>query len=276
MKELKSTDETGDDFKNEIKACAKSASGTGHPHLVRLLATWRQNGSWYLLFPWANGNLREYWDDHQIPQRDASQAQWIAKQCWGIAQGLKKMHRSVTEEKLSPIRDWGIHGDLKPENILWFDDPKDKNGILVISDFGFTRFHGRDSRSIAAPAGNTSTYRAPEYDLTNPRKISRAYDMWTLGCLYLEFVTWYLTGPKGVADTFEGKRIKEDRGQCIPEDKFFNCFPHKPGAEVKPIVLKVNISIIAYCRTMTDLPNSGSNTFVASITVVSSFTSSWI
>lgn len=136
-----------------------------------------------------------------------------------MAEGLKKIHRSKSDEFAT---DWGIHGDIKPENVLLFDHSQDPLGILVICDFGFTRFHGRDSRSNATPVGKSPTYRAPEYD--SQAKISRAYDMWTLGCLYLEFVTWYLTGSEGVTKTFVDMRLKDDRGEFpgFNLDKFFN------------------------------------------------------
>lgn len=176
-----------------------------------------------------------------MPEPDLSLVQWIAKQCRGIAQALRKIHRSDSDGPGSGHRDYGIHSDLKPENTLWFDDREDKHGILVICDFGFTRFHGRDSRSKANPVGVTDTYRAPEVDLGGG--ISRAYDVWTLACLYLEFTTWYLTGYKGVQN-FAKKRVHGDQNGIIPGDTFFNFNTmegvSKLSAIIKPSVLEVS------------------------------------
>jgi serine/threonine protein kinase len=168
---------------------------------------------------------------------------------------LRKIHRSESEDALTDVHDWGIHGDIKPENILWFNDPADEHGILVICDFGFTRFHSRETRSSAAPIGTSPTYRAPEFDLRH--RISRAYDIWALACLYLEFITWYMTGPEGVKTTFASKRLQDDRGECIRMDKFFYCIESSNtdntnmGAMIKPRVLKVSfrriVSSVRFC-----------------------------
>lgn len=95
---------------------------------------------------------------------------------------------------------YGRHGDIKPDNILWFKNIPGSNygasGILRIADFGLGRFHGRESRSND-PAGNnpaSPTYKPPECKLG--KFISRAYDIWSLGGLYLEFITWM--DPDGV------------------------------------------------------------------------------
>lgn len=240
VKELNSADEGEINFKNEVNAWAKSVGATDNPHLIRLLATWRKKQRWHLLFPWAKGNLRDYWKTSDISRPDPSLVQWIAKQCLGIAQGLMKIHRNGSEDRKDNHHDWGIHGDIKPENILLFDDRNNAHGILVICDFGFTRFHGRDTRSNANPVGYTATYRAPEYDTKH--RISRAYDMWNLGCLYLEFITWYLTGSYSAVEIFCSMRTKEDHGEPIRMDKFFVCVSisdeHTLGAIIKPCVLK--------------------------------------
>lgn len=164
---------------------------------------------------------------------------WISKQCLGLAEGLRKIHRIGSDDPNKQYHDWGIHGDIKPENVLLFDDPANSYGKLIICDFGFTRFHGKDTVSNAKPAGYTGTYRAPEFDLKN--FISRAYDMWSLGCLYLEFITWYLIGHSAV-DQFSSQRSQEDEGDDIRMDKFFICTrkDEQRGAKVKPCVLKVS------------------------------------
>ena len=119
----------------------------------------------------------------------------------------------------------GRHGDLKPENILWFKDYQDNDssgsmGVLKISDFGLTRFHGTMSvsNSNVENVGFTGTYRAPEYDIY--KKVSQSYDIWTLGCVILEFATWYLLGWEAV-DRFSQSRSTEHVAE-VKEDVFFN------------------------------------------------------
>jgi len=52
------------------------------------------------------------------------------------------------------------------------------------------------------------SYRPPECDIHGGR-IGQSYDIWTLGCLYLEFVTWLLGG-WDLIKLFEEKRSSFD------------------------------------------------------------------
>jgi serine/threonine protein kinase len=124
---------------------------------------------------------------------------------------------------------YGRHGDIKPENILWFehglDLPEiDEKGVLQITDFGLGRFHGRESRSGVDPrkVQSSLTYEPPECRLGRP--VSRAYDLWSLGCLYLEFVTWLLKGAQAI-HTFADARGKQEPLSIIDDDSFFTAFP---------------------------------------------------
>lgn len=92
------------------------------------------------------------------------------------------------------------------------------------------------------------TYRAPEYDIAS--KVSPSYDIWSLGCVLLEFVTWYLLGGKGVEE-FSKRRAAED-SQEIHEDRFFNFVdiakedaePPQMGARAKESVENVGTSAL--------------------------------
>jgi serine/threonine protein kinase len=116
----------------------------------------------------------------------------------------------------------GRHGDLKPENILWFKsyDSTDQSsfGVLKISDFGLTRFHGTRSKSRTESFAVSPTYRPPEYDVA--MMVSQGFDIWSLGCVLLEFVTWYLLGGEGV-ENFSGERERDDVSE-FRQDVFFN------------------------------------------------------
>jgi serine/threonine protein kinase len=127
---------------------------------------------------------------------------------------------------------YGRHGDLKPENILWSNEIKgvDPMGVLQIADFGLGRFHGRASRSqmLAKSSIASPTYEPPEIPLNE--KVSRAYDIWSLGCVILEYITWRLGG-KPLLGEFERLRLV-DGGDDITNDKFFTVINYnKPGQD---------------------------------------------
>lgn len=121
---------------------------------------------------------------------------------------------------------FGRHGDLKPENILWYKDSNSR-GILQIADLGLGRFHRMESRSNQDPLRieGSPTYMPPELPLGE--LISRAYDIWSLGCVFLEFMTWILLGPKGLLQFREARTAKAHNG--ITDDTFYMLFDSGPG-----------------------------------------------
>lgn len=213
-----------------------------NPNLIRLLVTFQHKEQLHLVFPWADGNLQDFWEkeypDPNSPVREFTLAKWVIEQCLGLALGLKAIHhncvdKSQAEEQGLPLdaskKKHGRHGDFKPENILWFKQnrtstPDSVTGVFKISDFGFADFHASMSASRIPTSdipGMTSTYRAPEWDVK--RSVASSYDIWSFGCVLLEFIEWYLCGWQGVED-FSKKRAT-DSVTGIPdytEDNFFN------------------------------------------------------
>ncbi|KAF8859778.1 hypothetical protein BDZ45DRAFT_673108 [Acephala macrosclerotiorum] len=215
-------------FKSEVSNLKRFSGRKSHLHLVRLLITFSWREQYYLLFPWADSNLFDFWKRYPYPSNFEQDyyrlTLWFAKQCQGIAEGLK-MGQTID----SPDTEGSVprrHGDLKPENILWFrgcqgKDPTSLMGHLKISDFGLTRFHQSTARASTNQKVMVSpTYRAPEYDVT--KMVSQQDDAWALGCILLEFVTWFLMGCEEV-DEFSRKRAADDISG-IRQDAFFNFY----------------------------------------------------
>lgn len=209
-----------------------------------------------MVFPWADGgNLRDLWESME-PEQTQSFVCWMLSQYHGIAEGLREIHG--TNQALNPDgRNKGRHGDIKAENILWVKNHNGKPNHLLISDFGLTRFHSFKSQSAEVNVpGCSPSYRPPECDLPRVR-ISPQYDMWTLGCLLLEFLTWYLLGWDTVETEFSDARMKDEgwtpispqlakakRDDWIREDKFFTQSRDKDGVhevlQLKESVIKVS------------------------------------
>ncbi|EPE30998.1 Protein kinase-like (PK-like) [Glarea lozoyensis ATCC 20868] len=220
-----------EDFKKEVEMLKMYSDDTRYPHLISLLATYEQFGIYYLIFPWADGDLNYFWSTlRPEPSLNMKTVKWFAKQCKGIAHGLLKIHHYRTSNSKCQTGShhhpethesrFGRHGDLKPENILWFSDSD--GGTLKISDFGLSEYSTHHSKSYKpkSKVATSMSYRPPECDLTGG-KIGQSYDIWTLGCLYLEFITWLLGGWE-LVKKFEKKRMSFDPMWCdMNTDTFF-------------------------------------------------------
>lgn len=170
-------------------------SGLVHPHLVTLLATFQHNDRYHFLFPYAEHALDQYWEVKEPrPPLGKTSIRWVAKQCLGIMSAIDIIH---DPNHLMPLKEkrFGRHGDIKPENILWFRSLADPDGILVVSDMGLSSFNRDTSRSNIpnSKIPRSPGYRPPECDVMGGT-VSRMYDIWTLGCLYLELLTWLIGG----------------------------------------------------------------------------------
>lgn len=268
VKELISGDKK--DFDIEASILRKIGSKTSpHQHLIKLLATYHQGGKYHLMFRYADANLREFWEKRPLPSFDTSTIVWSIRQMTGLASALSLIHtfkvthalkvsgcgeKRVQKDAILSVSDgeeiFGRHGDIKPENILWFHDiPEctEQEGILQLGDFGLGRFHGRDSRSNINPATVTPapTYEPPECKLHRP--VSRAYDLWSMGCLYLEFITWLLDGTSG----YEFSEFRAEMSIAnVNDDNFFTITRDEQGG----LDAKVRDSVVTWVNNLHSNP----------------------
>ena len=225
-----------------------------HPHVVNLLATFRFNNRYYLLFPYADYNLRQYWKNTPIPDFSQATVCWILHQFKAITSALHTVHEYKDTLKLNGTyramepseseatgssseddeRVFGRHGDIKAENILLFaEDGDNEHGVLVIADFGLTAFHKKASRSRqkAEYITGSPSYEGPELMLH--LNISRAFDIWGLGCLYLEFISWLVCGWEQLERFPEARvRIATNTPQ-LNDDMFFTILDGEKRAVVR-------------------------------------------
>jgi len=263
------------------------------PHLVKLLLTMEIEGrpgqcsSYFLMFPYADGNLRQFWQQHLPYASDENRvtyARWAAIQFYGLAWALCKLHdlhqrevhRDSTRDEDNDVnhssgdRFYGIHGDIKPENLLWYEKwvgPEDYQecpniipphksapfGVLQLADFGISKLHNTATRSNFNMKWGTKTYAPPERE-SDDEECSRSFDIWSLGCVFLEFLCWLVHGggdPNPV-DEFQKKRRlngknKTSAGTTI--DTFYRLVEvgterkTKSKFEVNPAVMEVRYSM---------------------------------
>lgn len=217
-------------FRREVTANIKVRQ---HDRIVSLLTAFRYRERFYIVFPLATeGSLDRLWKAY-VP-RGVAPAQaliadwysdkWLVGECLGIAEALLATHDSV--EVGHGAANGFLHADIKPENILCFSNISEsgrRSIVLKLADFGEAKRvkSGLTARAMA----HVVTYRPPEHSPGNA--ITLQYDVWCLGCLFLDFVVWALFGQDGV-ESFAQDRgeepdeaaVTENPGQII-QDTFF-------------------------------------------------------
>ncbi|XP_077292009.1 cyclin dependent kinase 11B pitslre isoform X2 [Arctopsyche grandis] len=99
---------------------------------------------------------------------------------------------------------WILHRDLKTSNLLL-----SHKGILKVGDFGLAREYGSPLKSYT-PIVVTLWYRAPEL-LLGARQYSTPIDIWSVGCIFAEFLTMNALFP-GKSEVDQLNRIFKELG----------------------------------------------------------------
>ncbi|CAB3236416.1 unnamed protein product [Arctia plantaginis] len=122
---------------------------------------------------------------------------------------------------------WILHRDLKTSNLLL-----SHKGVLKVGDFGLAREYGSPLRQYT-PVVVTLWYRAPELLLCS-KEYSTPIDMWSVGCIFAEFIAMKPLFP-GKTDMDELNKIFKDLG--TPSEAIW------PGYNELPAVQKVTFAI---------------------------------
>ncbi|KAF4987272.1 hypothetical protein FGRMN_10458, partial [Fusarium graminum] len=199
-------------WEKEVEALWKMRA-LNEQHIVNFITAFRLGqDEHYLILEWADGgNLRNLWEnfDQDLTPDLVKDA---CDQLLGLAQALHKVHSPNGKSSDEHFR----HGDLKPENILWFKSTSDTTriGTLKIGDWGLAKQHHdiTQLRTVQTSTGfGTRRYEPPE-EVSVPdnnlivkndtgkilRKRSRLYDLWAMGCIWLEFLIWLMYGMEGL------------------------------------------------------------------------------
>ncbi|KAF5723352.1 serine threonine kinase [Fusarium mundagurra] len=232
-------------FKQELRAFRKVRP---MPNLVELVSALEISGkdTFMLLFPWAEGGTMD--DMMDRPSKDLFRAQkqsakdfvqWIIAQCRGLVEALGEIHQanipigSEDGDSSGQVKNFGIHLDIKPANILYYcqETANHALGVLKIADFGLAEFHSTSSRTRKSRGSAyrcSQQYRSPEHDIGYI--ISRKVDIWALGCIFSELLTWMLLEYEGREEfrqarkqdaLFSGYWNYVQDGENDVEDNFF-------------------------------------------------------
>ncbi|KAK1988376.1 kinase-like domain-containing protein [Colletotrichum cereale] len=179
-------------FQKEMKNLLETR-GIKDRHLIRYLFFCERDQSYFIAFPWAEGgNLQEFW---MLNKSNQGYMLWSLQQMLGISGALRKLHDINCR-----------HGDLKPGNILHFTDGG--LGKLVIADVGISKVHtaATNMRLVGTiTRATTPSYEPPEALKKTDQPRPRRYDIWSMACIYLEFVIWMIYGFKAINSFAESR-----------------------------------------------------------------------
>jgi len=138
-----------------------------HPNIIELKDVICNNNKLYLLFEFAEYDLRKYLEEYENKNLDE---ETIKSFLYQILDALAYCH----SKKI-------IHRDLKPQNILLT-----KNLKIKIGDFGLARVFSIPIRPYTKEV-LTLWYRAPEL-LLGINEYSTPVDIWSVGCIFAELI----------------------------------------------------------------------------------------
>ncbi|KAH6894164.1 kinase-like domain-containing protein [Thelonectria olida] len=146
----------------------------GHPFITRLIASFSDHDSLYMLLDYVpGGELFTYL--RKLRRFDEDVARFYAAE---IVLVLEFLHEA---------QDGIAYRDLKPENLLL-----DKDGHIKLVDFGFAKRLG--SPKAGYPVETYTLCGTPEYlapEVIQNKGHTGAVDWWALGILIFEFLTGY-------------------------------------------------------------------------------------
>ncbi|KAI4859645.1 kinase-like domain-containing protein [Hypoxylon rubiginosum] len=167
---------------------------------IRTTQSTTTKSNFYFIFPWAEeGNLSDVWRNHHRLDLSEERITWFLKEITELSDAICALHNNNPDGNPEAPNNFGSHGDLKPENILCFLREGSEK-MLYVADMGLVKFHSISTGARPEPTGtseDTDRYLPPEEKTSLPsqeKKRSRSTDIWSLGCIFLEFVAWLLYG----------------------------------------------------------------------------------
>jgi hypothetical protein len=199
-KEFKAVGNTVSDYEKELHNLSM-LSTIKHRNIVEILVAYTFKGKHNLIFPKARQKTLSDLLEGPCPSK-FERNEHVILALADLCSAVHAVHNFTSPDfNLSAI---GCHHDLKPDNVLVDND------IFILADFGLSTFKDSTKSSNTQYKPVRGDYVAPECeefrDLSQIKVINRSSDIWSLGCIMLEVLTYMMSGPEGVK-TFETSRV---------------------------------------------------------------------
>ena len=220
-------------FQRELTALRLLRS-SNQSRIINMLASFSHQGHDFIILPLAEADLRHFW---AATEPASIEPAWCLQEMAGLTEALSHIHNSTLTLDLRPLH--GFHMDLKPTNILIMKDEVSGHRSWNIGDFSLSCFYLKDTDKEISTISGPGTYEPPERQLELPQ--SQASDIWSLGCVFAECVSWLIRGSSAI-DDFAEARMKDLQ---IPSSNFiddhffslnFDSSWNPVGAVVRPAV----------------------------------------
>ncbi len=196
LRTVPSIRETREPSVEQLQRFATAATMVKHPHLVAVLDASVQSAFPYLVMPRLLGNTLST----LIANAKAFPLPvvlWVVRQA---AQGVSALHQAS----------W-VHGDIKSENLF-----VDSHCHVTVLDLGFASAVGAVASEVFK---GTPKYAAPELICDQPRPITPSADVYALGNLLLELLSWTAPTIKNTGSLEAAAELVADMLGELPESR---------------------------------------------------------
>ena len=175
MKQIKSSIYKNPQEYLEVEREIKLLENLNHPHVIKYFSSFRENDDLYIITEYINGGCL-----YDLMKKNIQQSKKIEeKKIWTLLiqslDGLLYLHKN---KKI-------IHRDIKPDNLLL-----DKNGDLIITDFGLSAINSENADENVKCHGTIAgaiQFMAPE--VAEGKKYDFKSDLYMLGLTFFLLMT---------------------------------------------------------------------------------------
>lgn len=202
------------------------ASGPSR-HVARYYGSFKHHNTGNLVLEYVEGGTLRNYIDKELPPQTPEDIHDFWTSIAGLTEGLRKLHQADDVSSSHRQRKVIIHQDLTLSNMLVVRDPQSQSPykfVLKLVDFGLSstptttalddgddddaeKVWARDNQGTKTFAAPENDHHDPERD-NGPNRVTRATDVWALGCSYFQLGAW-VTGGMSSIETFREMRVEE-------------------------------------------------------------------